>query len=83
MELLKEIDEANVKIHLDAYHMHIEEAGLAQAVATAGSSAHAFPIPKFAAKITSFYPICSSKLVAVCSPRHVFIRVQMVCRPAF
>jgi len=36
VELLKEIDEANVKIHLDAYHMHIEEAGLAQAVATAG-----------------------------------------------
>jgi hydroxypyruvate isomerase len=52
VELIGEIGEANVKVHLDSYHMHIEEAGLvhldsyhmhieeaglAQAVETAGS----------------------------------------------
>ena len=36
VELIGEVNEPNVKVHLDAYHMHIEEAGLAQAVHTAG-----------------------------------------------
>jgi len=36
VELIEDIGEANVKVHLDSYHMHIEEAGLAQAVETAG-----------------------------------------------
>jgi D-psicose/D-tagatose/L-ribulose 3-epimerase len=37
VELIGEINAPNVKIHLDAYHMNIEEQGFAQAVKTAGS----------------------------------------------
>mmetsp|Transcript_12858 Transcript_12858/g.20825 ORF Transcript_12858/g.20825 Transcript_12858/m.20825 type:complete len:209 (-) Transcript_12858:230-856(-) len=36
MEFLAEVDEANVKVHLDSYHMNIEERSLRQAVLTCG-----------------------------------------------
>lgn len=36
MEMLADIDEPNVVVHLDTYHMNIEETSMADAVATCG-----------------------------------------------
>ena len=36
MEFLAEVNEPNVKVHLDSYHMNIEERSLRQAVLTCG-----------------------------------------------
>lgn len=36
MEFIADVDEANVLVHLDSYHMHIEENSMAAAVATCG-----------------------------------------------
>lgn len=36
MEMLADINEPNVVVHLDTYHMNIEETCMADAVATCG-----------------------------------------------
>mmetsp|Transcript_44456 Transcript_44456/g.141530 ORF Transcript_44456/g.141530 Transcript_44456/m.141530 type:complete len:126 (+) Transcript_44456:195-572(+) len=36
MDMLERVGSTNVMVHLDSYHMHIEEAGLAQAVGVCG-----------------------------------------------
>ena len=36
MELVKEVDHPNIVIHLDSYHMNIEEGSLSAAVETCG-----------------------------------------------
>jgi D-psicose/D-tagatose/L-ribulose 3-epimerase len=36
MELLHDVNNPNVVVHLDSYHMNIEEVGMEEAVATCG-----------------------------------------------